>query len=283
MDFDGVKTQADQRQNTSDESCVKVNFDGRECFSDGIFEAEQREVLFSEMLASRSSDVVKEFRASREFTEKKDELSRLCFGEVASLHEDKLAHLDKCTEEYKEQYLAGQTVSPDDMKNVQQLWDDALKEYDVSSAVLEEKQKELTVNGPAEKESSLLSKFGSAAGIAAILTSPVPENTESIAALFGKYMFYENKAGVERAMEEGQCRSAVDDTVVCDSGPESSAPAEDFGSIQASFSLDSDYSLAEQMGVCNQNMTVTYKQKYEVINSPEENIFTDNDKKLKYT
>ena len=41
--------------------------------------------------------------------------------------------------------------------------------------------------------------------------------------------------------------------------------------------------LAEQMGVCNQNMTVTYKQKYEVINSPEENIFTDNDKKLKYT
>ena len=153
MDFDGVKTQADQRQNTSDESCVKVNFDGRECFSDGIFEAEQREVLFSEMLASRSSDVVKEFRASREFTEKKDELSRLCFGEVASLHEDKLAHLDKCTEEYKEQYLAGQTVSPDDMKNVQQLWDDALKEYDVSSAVLEEKQKELTVNGPAEKES----------------------------------------------------------------------------------------------------------------------------------
>ena len=277
MDFDGVKNKADQLQNTSDEGCFKVCFDGKECSLESG-ETDQQEEFF-EMLASRSSDVIKEFRASGEFTEKKDELSQLCFGEVASLHEDKLAHLDQCTKEYKEQYLAGQYVPPEDMENAQQVWEDALKEYDVSSAVLNEKQKELTNNEPAEKESSLFSTLGTAAGIAGVLISPAPEEIESMTALFGKYMFYENKAGIERTMEEDKVRSAVDDAVVCDGGPEPPAPAEDLGRIQASFSLDSDYSLTESTGACEQNITVTYNEMQEEVNLQKENTFANSNKK----
>ena len=195
MDFDGVKNKADQHHDTSNKGCFNVCFDGHECSLERM-ETDQPKARFSEMLASRSSDVIKEFRASGEFKEKKDELSQLCFGEVASLHEDKLVHLEQCTEEYKEQYLAGQPVSPEAMKNAQQAWEDALKEYDVSSALLGEKQKELTNNEAAEEKSSLFSKLGAAAGIAGILTSPAPEDIESKIALFEKILFYENKARI---------------------------------------------------------------------------------------
>ena len=93
MELDGVNNNAEQLQNTSDTEGIKVNFDGKNFSVEGLGETDPREEQFSEMLDTRKSEVLQEFRESEEFAEKKEELSRLDFGEVASLHGPEPLHL----------------------------------------------------------------------------------------------------------------------------------------------------------------------------------------------
>lgn len=258
MELDGVNNNTEQLQNTSDTEGIKVNFDGKNFSVEGLGETDPREERFSEMLDTRKSEVLQEFRESEEFAEKKEELSRLDFGEVASLHEDKIKYLDQCTEEYKEQYLAGESVSPEDMEAAQQTWEEALKEYAVNSAVLGEKQKE----GHEQKEETWVDKVkdvagkaGAVWGIATTLSAGAPESTEDVAALFGKYMSKETKPGIERSVEEGNELAAAEADVIS-AGPE--PPEKDQYSVQASFAVESDWKFEEQTSPGEQNVTITY-------------------------
>lgn len=270
MNLDAVKNEANDKQDALNEESFNIDFDSV-VTSDDV-----QEDQFEEMLDKQRSDVLKEFRESKEFSEKKEELSQLSFGEIASLHQDKLENLAQCTDEYKELYLAGRYGSPEDVETAQQQWEEACKECDVSSIVLNEKTKELRESDKEEanndgKESikEKMSALGAGIGIVATLMTPVPENSEEMTALYAKFERYEQQA--EREKEKYSPSSVAEPFESGGPEPKPEPSSGNEGGINASFSLESGYQLFDQREY-SPDVTVSYGSvELGAVDIPEEN------------
>ena len=180
MDFGNSKIDTDNSVITFDTESLEI-----------IAEKESLDNDFQELLDSRSSSILKEFRGSDEFSEKKRDLSELIYGEIAELHDDKQKYLVQCAEEYKKQWRRCSDDGDTDFISAQQKWENALKEYDVSSSVLNEKYNELE-----ERKTSVAKTIF--AGIMSVVGAISTPEDMKIDKMYGKYTQIEQQNEIEK-------------------------------------------------------------------------------------
>ena len=246
MNFDGVNKETNDCQTASNTENVKL-FDGASFSAEGLSETEASEKKFDEKLDARGTEVLKEFRGSEEFSAKKEELSQLCFGEVATLYDDKLDYLSQCTEKYKELSLSRGEVPQEKLDSAQQKWEEALKEYDVHSAVLGEKNKETEEIKPSVTRTIAAAVFGVVGAIA------TPEELK-------EHKAYEKYIQIEQANKiEAEKGSRLPDLEIAGSSPEPPSPDNEEDGVSLSYDFETMYSEKQpEYQIDSVNVTAQY-------------------------
>ena len=265
MDFDSTKNNT-ENLNTSDRTDFsKVVFDNVSSPFEKIAETEALEKDFEKMLDSRRLEVLKDYRDSDEFSEKKKDLSDFVFGEVAELHIDKQEYLAECTDEYKKEWINSKDDSDADLTDVQQKWENALKDCDVCSAVLEEKREDQE-----EKKESSFGKTAAAVALSLLTTFSTPEHMESAGA-------WADAKGIEEEQKDGENKNSLfEEKKIADGGP-NPEPEKNSMEINGDVSYAADYQLFDQPTDYSQNVSVTYdassieeqQEKTEFSNTPD--------------